>query len=102
MQEILDLERQSFRFGPRRRNGIDRFDYEAPGMLTEEQSRALCELKHREADVCAYLVERANVALKECREICKKRTPLFGGEPFGGEGFVEQQAYSFCPRNQSR
>ena len=70
-QAVLELEGQGFHFSPRRENGVYRFDYEPPVVLTPEMSTDLRELKRNEAQVCRYLVERARGALREMRETCK-------------------------------
>ena len=71
MNEIIQLEKQGFRFASRRQNGLDRFDYIPPGPLTAEQVEALIVLVRNEKAVCKYLVDRAKAMLKECREIAK-------------------------------
>lgn len=70
MVEILSkLESQGFRFGPRRQNNIDRFDYYPPTALTSEQSGLMIQLKRDEAAVCAFLVSRAKFYLQKMRQI---------------------------------
>lgn len=68
---ILNLEQQGFRFAPSCRNGIDRFDYFAPGVLTEKQTEMLIVLKQDEKAVCHYLIDRAKRMLDECRKAIK-------------------------------
>ncbi len=69
---ILDLERQGLRFAPRCLNGINRFDYFAPGVLTEKQTEMLITLKQDEKAVCQYLIDRAKRMLDECRNSIKE------------------------------
>jgi len=71
MEKVIELERQGFRFAPRRKNGIDRFDYIPPKILTHEQAEALIRLKQDEETVCGFLVGRAKKELNKCKHIAE-------------------------------